>query len=153
MAILHRLAHKANYSSARIVFSRKNVKWRDSVVIKKQFKIASAALMSAAFFSCAAHALTVDESKAIAMDAYIYGYSLITTEVTRFQMTNVDKPDGTRGPMGKFVNIPRYPPADYRGISAECRYALFARLDRFGKRSDRFLSSGYGEAILSVSHV
>lgn len=96
------------------------------MVIKKQFKIASAALMSAAFFSCAAHALTVDESKAIAMDAYIYGYSLITTEVTRVQMTNVDKPDGTRGPMGKFVNIPRYPPADYRGVSAPNADTLYS---------------------------
>ena len=38
-----------------------------------------------------AQALTPDDAKAIAMDAYIYGYSLITTEVTRIQMTDVDK--------------------------------------------------------------
>jgi hypothetical protein len=71
-------------------------------------------------------ALTPDEAKAIAMDAYIYGYSLITTEVTRVQMTNVDKVAGTRGPMGQFINIPRYPPADYRGVSAPNADTLYS---------------------------
>jgi len=33
-----------------------------------------------------AQALTPDEAKAIAMDAYVYGYSLITTEVTRVKV-------------------------------------------------------------------
>ena len=31
------------------------------------------------------------EAEQIALDAYVYGYSLITTEVTRIQMSNVDK--------------------------------------------------------------
>ena len=38
-----------------------------------------------------AQALTPAEAKQIAEDAYVYGYSLITTEVTRVQMTNVAK--------------------------------------------------------------
>ena len=39
----------------------------------------------------AAHAesLSPGEARQIAEDAYIYGYSLITTEVTRVQMSNV----------------------------------------------------------------
>lgn len=37
--------------------------------------------------------LTPDEAKQIAVDAYIYGYSLITTDVTRVQMSNVAKVD------------------------------------------------------------
>ena len=34
------------------------------------------------------------EAEQIALEAYIYGYSLITTEVTRVQMSNVDKVEG-----------------------------------------------------------
>src|SRR3954454_9149741 len=35
----------------------------------------------------------------IVIDAYIYGYSLITTEVTRVQMSNVPAPEGLHAPM------------------------------------------------------
>ncbi len=34
-------------------------------------------------------ALTPDEAKQIAVDAYVYGYSLVTMEYTRRVMTNV----------------------------------------------------------------
>lgn len=74
----------------------------------------------------ATHALTVDEAKKIAMDAYLYGYSLVTTEVTRVQMTNVDKVEGERAPMGQFINVKRYPPADYRGVSAPNADTLYS---------------------------
>lgn len=62
----------------------------------------------------------------ILMDAYIYGYSLITTEVTRVQMTNVPAIDGLRFPMGAFLNVKRYPPADYRGVSAPNADTLYS---------------------------
>ena len=65
-----------------------------------------------------AQTLTPEETKAIATDAYIYGYSLITTDVTRVQMSNVPKVEGLHAPAGQFINVPRYPPADYRGVSA-----------------------------------
>ena len=65
-----------------------------------------------ALSAVAAPAMTTDEAKKAALDAYVYGYSLITTEVTRVQMTNVDKADGLHAPMGQFFNIKRYPPAD-----------------------------------------
>ena len=67
-----------------------------------------------------------DEAKKIAMDAYVYGYSLITTEVTRVQMTNVAKADDLHAPMGQFFNIKRYPPADYRGVSAPNADTLYS---------------------------
>ena len=35
-----------------------------------------------------------DDAKSIAVDAYVYGYSLMTTEVTRVQMSNVAKLGG-----------------------------------------------------------
>jgi hypothetical protein len=62
----------------------------------------------------------------IAKDAYVYGYSLMTTEVTRVQMTNVDKIQGLHAPMGQFTNIKRYPPADYRGVSAPNADTLYS---------------------------
>jgi hypothetical protein len=40
------------------------------------------------------------EAEQIALDAYVYGYSLITTEVTRVQMSNVDKTEGMHAPSG-----------------------------------------------------
>lgn len=70
--------------------------------------------------------LTPEEAKKIAIDAYIYGYSLITTEVTRVQMSNVPKVEELRGPMNTFVNVKRYPPADYRGVSAPNADTLYS---------------------------
>lgn len=74
----------------------------------------------------AAQALTVGEAKKIAMDAYLYGYSLITTEVTRVQMSNVAEIDGLHAPMGQFINVKRYPPADFRGVSAPNADTLYS---------------------------
>jgi hypothetical protein len=73
-----------------------------------------------------AQSITPAEAQQIATDAYVYGYSLITTEVTRVQMTNVPKVEGLTGPMGQFINVPRYPPADYRGVSAPNADTLYS---------------------------
>jgi len=70
--------------------------------------------------------LNEKEAVEIATEAYIYGYSLITTEVTRVQMSNVPKVEGFRGPMNQFVNVKRYPPADYRGVSAPNADTLYS---------------------------
>jgi uncharacterized protein (TIGR03000 family) len=70
--------------------------------------------------------LTAAEAAAIGKEAYLYGYSLITTEVTRVQMSNVANIEGFRGPMGQFVNVKRYPPADYRGVSAPNADTLYS---------------------------
>jgi len=66
------------------------------------------------------------EAEEIALDAYVYGYSLITTEVTRIQMSNVDKAEGMHAPTGQFANIKRYPPADFRGVSAPNADTLYS---------------------------
>jgi hypothetical protein len=71
-------------------------------------------------------ALSADEAKSIAVDAYVYGYSLITTEVTRVQMSNVPKVEGLHAPMGQFINVPRYPPAEFRGVSAPNADTLYS---------------------------
>jgi hypothetical protein len=66
------------------------------------------------------------EAEQIALDAYIYGYPLITTEVTRIQMSNVDKIEGMHAPSGQFANIKRYPPADFRAVSAPNADTLYS---------------------------
>jgi hypothetical protein len=61
--------------------------------------------------------LTEDEARSIAVDAYVYFYSLVTMDVTRKQMTNL--PPGEKmgfGPMNMFVNVPAYPPADMKAV-------------------------------------
>ncbi|HVE16824.1 MAG TPA: DUF1254 domain-containing protein [Chthoniobacterales bacterium] len=52
------------------------------------------------------------------VEAYIYGYPLVTMEMTRRVMTNVDKPEGTRAPMGQFVRMREYPSASFRDVTA-----------------------------------
>ncbi len=66
------------------------------------------------------------EEAQLLMDAYVYGYSLITTEVTRVQMTNVPEVRGLQAPMGQFINVRRYPPADFRGVSAPNADTLYS---------------------------
>ena len=54
----------------------------------------------------------------IATDAYVYGYPLVTMEITRRIMTNVATPAGNRGPMGEFVKSRAYPDATFRDVTA-----------------------------------
>jgi len=58
------------------------------------------------------------EDFALATDAYIYGYPLVTMEMTRRIMTNVPSVQGTRGPMGQFVKLRQYPDASFRDVTA-----------------------------------
>ncbi|WP_428306529.1 DUF1254 domain-containing protein [Lacipirellula sp.] len=52
------------------------------------------------------------------VEAYIYGYPLVTMEMTRRVMTNVEKPAGTRAPMGQIVRMREYPTAQFRDVTA-----------------------------------
>src|ERR1700719_1956476 len=54
----------------------------------------------------------------LATDAYVYGYPLVTMEITRRIMTNVAAPVGNRGPMGQFVKARAYPDASFRDVTA-----------------------------------
>ena len=53
-----------------------------------------------------------------ATDAYIYGYPLVTMEMTRRVMTNVAAPEGTHAPMGQLVRLREYPDASFRDVTA-----------------------------------
>lgn len=58
------------------------------------------------------------EDFALAQDAYIYGYPLVTMEMTRRIVTNVASPVGTRGPMGQIIKLREYPNASFRDVTA-----------------------------------
>ncbi|HMM90787.1 DUF1254 domain-containing protein [Bradyrhizobium sp.] len=58
------------------------------------------------------------EDFAVAQDAYIYGYPLVTMEYTRKIMTNVAGPVGNRAPMGHFIKARQYPDASFRDVTA-----------------------------------
>src|SRR5262245_945084 len=54
----------------------------------------------------------------LATDAYVYGYPLVTMEMTRRVMTNMATVEGTRGPMGQFIKLRQYPDASFRDVTA-----------------------------------
>ena len=54
----------------------------------------------------------------LATDAYIFGYPLVTMEMTRRVVTNVATPVGTRGPMGQIIKLRQYPNASFRDVTA-----------------------------------
>lgn len=89
---------------------------------------ATCALAAAALGPRAAFAsgLGADETREIAIDAYIYGYSLVTTDITRLQMSNVAEQGLMSAPLGSFFNVRGYPPADYRGVSATNADTLYS---------------------------
>src|SRR3984893_2747823 len=63
----------------------------------------------------------------IGTEAYIYGYPLVTMEMTRRVMTNVAQPEGSRAPMGQFANVRTCPDAAFRdvtGPNADTLYSL-----------------------------
>ena len=66
----------------------------------------------------AAEKLTPEAAQKIATEAYIYGYPLVTMEMSRRVMTNVRELQGTRAPMGHLVRLRSYPTAAFRDVTA-----------------------------------
>jgi hypothetical protein len=58
------------------------------------------------------------EAQEIATEAYIYGYPLVTMEMTRRVMTNIVKANGQHAPMGEFARMRTYPNATFRDVTA-----------------------------------
>src|SRR5271166_4135288 len=59
-----------------------------------------------------------EQAVADATDVYIYGYSLVTMDMTRRQMTNVAAPDAGHAPVGQLVRMRTYPAVDYHAVTA-----------------------------------
>jgi hypothetical protein len=61
--------------------------------------------------------LSADEAHAIAIEAYVYFYPLVTMDISRKQFTNIEPgKEFGKGPMNMFVNVPEYPPGDFKGV-------------------------------------
>jgi hypothetical protein len=54
----------------------------------------------------------------IAAEAYIYGYPLVTMDMTRRALTNVAEPGSARAPMGQFARLRTYPAVDDHSVTA-----------------------------------
>ena len=63
---------------------------------------------------------------AAGVDAYVYGYPLVTMEYTRRVMTNVAEPKGSHAPMGQFVRMRTYPDAAFKDITAPNADTLYS---------------------------
>jgi hypothetical protein len=67
-----------------------------------------------------------EEAARIGVEAYIYGYPLVTMDLTRQVMTNVATLEGLRGPMGQFVNARQYPSAAFKDVTAPNADTLYS---------------------------
>jgi hypothetical protein len=70
--------------------------------------------------------LTEKEAVEIATEAYIYGYPLVTMELTRRVMTNVAEPTGWHAPMGQFGSLREYPSATNKDVTAPNADTLYS---------------------------
>lgn len=98
-------------------------------MIKNCFLTVVACVLSTLAFSSSSPASQkMNEAEAVKLgtEAYIYGYPLITMDLTRHVMTNVQKPEGTRGPMGQFINLREYPTASFRDVTAPNADTLYS---------------------------
>ncbi|HTR04975.1 MAG TPA: DUF1254 domain-containing protein [Thermoanaerobaculia bacterium] len=63
-------------------------------------------------------AVKAREARDQAIEAYIYAYPLVTMETTRRVSTNVEKPEGSKAPMGQFARLQNYPAVDDHTVTA-----------------------------------
>ena len=62
--------------------------------------------------------LAEQEAREMAVEAYVYGYPLVTMEMTRRVMTNGSEMGGSRAPMGHLTRVREYPNASFRDVTA-----------------------------------
>src|SRR5664279_934593 len=75
-----------------------------------------AVLLAVLFVACSSNKETktpgLEEAVGTAVDAYMYGYPLITFDVARMQQTNVAAPDAEHAPIGQMIRMRTYPAVD-----------------------------------------
>jgi hypothetical protein len=64
--------------------------------------------------------------QAIATQAYIYGYPLVTMEMTKRVMTNTEVPKGTHAPLGQFAHMRAFSDASVRDVTAPNADTLYS---------------------------
>jgi hypothetical protein len=60
--------------------------------------------------------ISEEEAHAIGVQAYLYLYPLVTMDLTRKQLTNVERPEGVHAPMNAFANLAAYPAAEMKVV-------------------------------------
>ena len=70
--------------------------------------------------------LTEADAAELGVDAYVYGYPLVTMELTRRVVTNVAEPKGAHAPMGQFANLREYPNASFKDVTAPNADTLYS---------------------------
>jgi hypothetical protein len=84
--------------------------------LNKGAVLCSAALLAFLLVACTSNKETktpgLEEAVGTAIDAYLYGYPLITFDVARQQQTNVAVPDAEHAPMGQMIRMRTYPAVD-----------------------------------------
>jgi hypothetical protein len=82
-------------------------------------------------------------AETIGVEGYIYLYPLVLMDTTRRQITNVEKVSFSplRTPADVFINIPAFPPADFRAVVRPNFDTLY---------SSAFLDLSEGPRIVSV---
>jgi Protein of unknown function (DUF1254) len=73
-------------------------------------------------------ASAADDALETAINAYIYGNPLVTSEITKMATTNTVAVDMKtfQAPLGQFLSMPGYPPASYQGVTAPNADTLYS---------------------------
>ena len=67
------------------------------------------------------------EEFGLAIEAYTFGYPLVTMEMTRRVITNVAAVSGLKGPMGQIIPAREYPNASFRDVTAPNADTLYTQ--------------------------
>ena len=97
--------------------------------------------------------LSEKQATEIGAAVYIYGYPLITMEMTRRLTTNTAEPAGLRAPMGQFAHARTFPPVTYRdipGANADTPAPLAWQVNRFAKAAGKAMRRGPRLALEAV---
>lgn len=101
------------------------IRWEHMKIARRSVLIAGSGLFpsmavarSALAQGASYHLREGSEDFGLAIDAYIFGYPLVTMEMTRRIITNVAEPGGVRGPMGHIIKARSYPDASFRDVTA-----------------------------------
>jgi uncharacterized protein (TIGR02246 family) len=70
--------------------------------------------------------LSEEDALKLGTEAYIYGYPLVTMEMTRRVMTNVSAASGKFAPMGQFANLRTYPGPNDKEVTAPNADTLYS---------------------------
>jgi hypothetical protein len=107
--------------------TRENRFMKQEIGVTVTLLLKSALLLGSAFLGSASAAeLSEEEAFKLGKEAYIYGYPLVTMEMTRRVMTNVSAIEGLRGPMGQFVSAREYLSAAFKDVTAPNADTLYS---------------------------